>query len=569
MIFLTNFANNSSFDPTLLLSLLEMLGGLGAFLVAVKIMSDTMNQLTNVGLRKLFQRLDNNRFLGVGLGALTSAVLHSSAITTVMVVGFVNSGMMALTEAVTIIMGANIGTTFTALVAAFGASFDFMAYATVLTLVGMMVCSIAKKERARNVGYMIAGLGLIFVSLQFMQAAVAPIKESPAVREFIGGLSNPFLMVLIGIVFTFVLQSSTALTTILISMADVFCITIGGQLGITNAVLYVILGSNIGTCFTTIIASMGANTNAKRAAFLHLLFNLLGSVLYFVLLVCWQDFAVVTLDSWIPGKPGLQIAVFHTIFNTSCTLIFLPFCDLLVKIATLIIPADTTAKTREVLYIDDRFLPTPSIALYQAKKEARHIGDLVMETCDLALDAFLKTDVDAEAVVVENLSEIAELNQKVVKYLVNISANASTNMHSEGSISSMYYVLGDILRVGDLSTNICKYTRKVNNGEITFNYIVYTEIKEMYDKVREMYDIAMDCFLTKDDGKLSEVERAEDEIDRLRRQLVNKHIERLNKGECNPESNGVFVNLVGNIERMADHLTFIAESIHNRPGDNA
>ena len=220
---------------SVLISLVELLGGLGAFLIAVKIMSDTMNRLTNVGLRKLFQRLDNKRFLGVGLGALTSAVLHSSAITTVMVVGFVNSGVMALAEAVTIIMGANIGTTFTALVAALGTSFDFMAYATVLTLVGMMMCSIAKKDKWRNVGYMVAGLGLIFVSLQFMQAAVEPIKQSEEVRNFVASVTNPFLMLLVGMVLTFVLQSSTALTTILISMADVFCVSLGGNPSITNA----------------------------------------------------------------------------------------------------------------------------------------------------------------------------------------------------------------------------------------------------------------------------------------------------------------------------------------------
>lgn len=551
-----------------LISLVELLGGLGAFLIAVKIMSDTMNRLTNVGLRKLFQRLDNKRFLGVGLGALTSAVLHSSAITTVMVVGFVNSGVMALAEAVTIIMGANIGTTFTALVAALGTSFDFMAYATVLTLVGMMMCSIAKKDKWRNVGYMIAGLGLIFVSLQFMQAAVEPIKQSEEVRNFVASVTNPFLMLLVGMALTFVLQSSTALTTILISMADVFCVSLGGNPSITNAVLFIILGSNIGTCFTTIIASVGANTNAKRAAFLHLLFNVLGSVLFFILLALWPDFSTVTLGSWLPGKPALQIAVFHTIFNTSCTLIFLPFCNLLVKIAQLVVPDKTDSKARTTLYIDDRFLPTPSIALYQAKKEAKHIGDLVMETCDVAIEAFLKSDAEAEKTVTENLEQIAELNQKVVRYLVNISANTSTTMHSEGSISSMYYVLGDIMRIGDLSTNICKYTRKVADGQITFTYIVYGEVKEMYDKVRDMYDVAMDCFLTKDENKLADVERAEEEVDRTRKQLVAKHFERLNKGECNPESNGVFVNLVGNIERMADHLTFVAESINKRPGDD-
>ncbi len=546
-------------------ALIEMLGGLGAFLVAVKIMSDTMNQLTNVGLRKLFQRLDNNKFLGVGLGALTSAVLHSSAITTVMVVGFVNSGVMALAEATTIIMGANIGTTFTALVAAFGTSFNFMTYATLLCLVGMLVCSLSKSEKWRDIGYMLAGLGLIFVSLQFMQSAVKPIQESEQVRNFISGISNEFLMLAIGIVLTFVLQSSTALTTILISMASVFCVDVNGQLGITNSVLFIILGSNIGTCFTTIIASIGANTNAKRAGLIHLLFNMFGSVLYFIMLVIWRSFTQDTLDVWFPGKPSLQIAVFHTVFNTTCTILFLPFTNLFVKLTKFVLPDKPQDKAKSVLYIDDRFLPTPSIALFQAKKEACHIGDMVMETCDIAVDAFLDSDAEAEKKVVENLSEVAEINKKLVQYLVSISANTSTSTHSEGTISSMYYILGDLLRIGDLSTNVCKYTRKVAEGEVTFSHAVYDEIKQMYSKVREMYSIAMDCFIHKDVEKLAQVEKMEDETDQLRKQLVNSHIERLNKGECNPQSNGVFINLVGNIERMADHITFIAESITKHP----
>ncbi len=549
----------------LIKSLLEMLGGLGAFLVAVKIMSDTMNRLTNVGLKKLFQRLGKNKLLGVGLGSLTAAVLHSSAITTVMIVGFVNSGAMLLDQAASIIMGANIGTTFTALVAGLGSSFDFMSYATVLAFIGMFVCAISKTEKVKNIGYMTAGLGLLVISLQFMQSAIAPIQNSQQVRDVIAAADNPFLMLLVGIVLTALLQSSTAVTTILISMASVFCVEVNGMLTITNSVLFIILGTNIGTCLTAIMASIEANTNAKRAGVIHLLFNVIGSVVFFVLLLCWKDFATDTVGAWFIGKPSMQIAVFHLLFNTISTLMFLPFSSLLVKLAMLILPDKADEKAREVMYIDDRFLATPSIAVFQAKKEANHIGDLVMDTCDVAIKAFLDVDPSAEESITQSLSEITVLNQRLVQYLVSISANNSTTKHSEGTISALYYVMGDLMRVGDLSTNIAKYTRKVADGEIVFTPIVYTEVNNMYGKVRQMYALAMDCFITKDVTKLALVEQAEEEIDVMRKELVNRHIERLNKGECSPQSNSVFINLVGNIERMADHITFIAESITKHP----
>lgn len=546
-------------------SLLEMLGGLGAFLVAVKIMSDTMSRLTNVGLKKLFQRLGNNKLLGVGLGALTAAVLHSSAITTVMIVGFVNSGAMLLGQAATIIMGANIGTTLTAIMAGLGSSFDFMAYATALAFIGMLVSAAGKTERVKSIGYMTAGLGLLIVSLQFMQSAILPIQNSQQIRNIISAADNPFLMLLVGIVLTAILQSSTAVTTILISMASVFCVEVNGALSITNSVLYIILGTNIGTCVSAIMASLEASTNAKRASMIHLLFNVIGSVVFFVLLLLWRSFASDTVGTWFVGKPSMQIAVFHLMFNTVSTLLFLPFSSLLVKLAVLILPDKADEKAREVMYIDDRFLATPSIAVFQAKKEANHIGDLVMDTCDSAIKAFLEVDSSAEESITQNLAEITVLNQRLVQYLVSISANDSTTKHSEGTISALYYVMGDLMRVGDLSTNIAKYTRKVADGEIVFTPIVYTEVNNMYGKVRQMYSLAMECFIQKDVSKLAQVEQAEEEIDTMRKELVNRHIERLNKGECSPQSNSVFINLVGNIERMADHITFIAESITKHP----
>ncbi len=548
--------------------IIQLLAGLGAFLIGVKIMSDSMSKLANAGLRKMFSRIDNKKIVGVGIGAASTAIIQSSAVTTVMVIGFVNAGIMSLYQATTVIMGANIGTTVTAQLAALN-TFDFMQYVVVLAFLGFLVMSIAKTERWKTVGYMIAGLGLIFLALEFMSSAMKPFTDASTdmgkdVQTFLASISNPFLLVLIGILLTFILQSSSALTTIIIVMASGGLI-IGGTTasgGVSNGALFVILGSNIGTCFTTLMATANTSTNAKRSAIIHLLFNLFGSVIFFVLLICWQSFMEMTLNRWFKDA-GTQIAMFHTLFNTACTLIFLPFTKLFVKLATLILPDKKSDKTRAIMYIDDRFLATPAIAIAQATKEARHIGDMVMETCDIAVDALMKQNAEAEKTVAENLQEITEVNQKLIQYMVNISAH-STTVSDETALSALYYVLGDILRVGDLSHNITKYTRRLASGEAAFSAAVYPEIQGMYDKIKALYEESMNCFVNKDFSALEKVEEHENEIDALKKKLVKEHIARLNNGECSPSSNGIFINLVGNIERMADHLTYIAESITKR-----
>lgn len=554
----------TNLTETIVISVVKLLSGLGAFLIAVKIMSDTMNQLTGVGLKRMFQRMEKKKLFGVGVGIGTTALIQSSSVTTVMVIGLVNAGAMSLAQATSVIMGANIGTTVTAQLSALGTSFDFVLYITIITLIGFLWMSVAKTERWRNVSYMISGLGLIFLSLGFMTDSMAPLSKLPQVSEFLAQISNPLLLLMIGVVITVICQSSSAVTSILIAMIGAG-IYIGGK--DTNGVIFVILGSNIGTCFTALIATVGANTNAKRAAIIHLLFNLFGSLLFLILGITWKSFMADTFSKWFANSPTFQIAMFHTVFNTVCTAIFLPFTNVFVKLAKLLLPDKKQKKERKLKFIDDRFISTPSIAVQQAKNEARHIGDFIMETCDIAVQAFLQTDTDAEEKITKNLQEVALLNQKLVAYLVKISANSTTSTHSEATISNLYYVIGDLLRVGDLSTNIAKYTRHVKNGEVSFSQSVYPEIDSMYQKVREMYRLAIDTFVNKDFKSLPLVEKQEEEIDQIRKQLVNQHIERLNKGECNPASNGVFINLVGNIERMADHITFIAESITKHPDE--
>ncbi|MBQ2805095.1 MAG: Na/Pi cotransporter family protein [Clostridia bacterium] len=552
----------------IIFQVVQLLAGLGAFLIGVQIMSDSMTNLANVGMKKMFQRIGNNKFVGVGIGAASTAIIQSSSVTTVMVVGFVNAGVMTLQQATTIIMGANIGTTITAQIAALQ-SFDFMQYVIILTFVGFFAMSIAKSEKWKTFWNLIAGLGLIFLALEIMSMAVEPFKESDEIKQVLASINNPFLLLLAGVLLTCLLQSSSAVTTIVIVMASGGLI-IGGTVdgGVSNGALFVILGSNIGTCITAILAMTNANTNAKRSAIIHLLFNLLGSVIFFVFLMLWPTFMQNTLNKWFV-EAGTQIAMFHTFFNVTCTLLFLPFTHLFVKLATLILPdkkaKESATSVPTLKYVDDRFVATPSIAVHQAKKEVREMGDIIMQTCDEAVLGFVKTDTSKEAIVAQRLQDVSVLNQRLVQYLVSVSANVKTSTHSEGTISNLYYVMGDVLRVGDLSHNITKYTQKVANGEVTFSETVYVEVQKLYSKVRELYSVAMDCFLDKDFELLKVVESMEEEIDGIRRDLVNRHIERLNKGECNPASNGVFINLIGNLERMADHLTFIAESITKHP----
>jgi phosphate:Na+ symporter len=306
-------------------------------------------------------------------------------------------------------------------------------------------------------------------------------------------------------------------------------------------------------------------SNAKRAALIHLLFNLFGSLIYFVILMLWRSFMDTTLVRWFPGAYGTQLAMFHTFFNVTCTLIFLPFVNLFVKVSKILIPDKATDAKLEVMYIDNRFLATPSIAISQSKKEAKRIGDIAMKACETAIDGFLHADNSKEGDVAELLQQMAVLNKTLTKYMVSISSLAVSET-DEQKISGLYYVLGDLLRIGDLSHNITKYTAKVASGEVAFSEGALAEIKTMYDKIKVLYDECMQCYLTRDKAMYITAMKHEDEIDEIKRQLVRNHIDRLNRGECDPASSSVFVNLVGNIERMADHMTFIAErSIENNP----
>ena len=561
-------------------AIFELLAGLGAFLIGVKMLSDNMEKLATGKMRTLFHRASGKTELpeaatrkekvraklkewsanlaGVGIGTATTAVIQSSSLTTVMVVGLVNAGVMTLTQATTITMGANIGTTITAQIAALSA-FDFAVFAMGLTGIGILVAYATKKEKVQTVCYAVAGLGLVFVGLDVMDASMDFFQESQVIVDLFASITNPFLLFFLGIAITAIIQSSSALTVILIAMAESGILIGGGG----NAVLYVVLGTNIGTCVTALLSSIGTNINAKRAAVIHLLFNVIGSIIFFIIMVCWPEMNANTFEAWFPDNPGTQIAMFHTFFNVISTILFLPFTNGLVKLSEILVrprkKADESGENGVPSRLDKRLLPTPALAVDGATEEAAAALAKAVDSLKIAVDGFVTQDTAKTETVVKANEEVDECLGRIDSYLVQVSAYDST-LDTEKRIAALHSCLGDIHRVGELAQNVTKYTRRTEKDSLYFSPKVKDDINDMYALLEKMSAKAGEILTSGSTDGLAEIDAIENEIDARRKRLIKEHVQRLGSGECRPESSSVFVNLVCNLERVGDHLNYIAHS---------
>ena len=542
-------------------SVITILAGCGVFLLGFKLLSDNMEKLAGNGLKRLFNKTSDKKLVGVGLGAAATAVVQSSAITTVMVIGFVNTGIMSLKQAATIIMGANIGTTITAQIVAlqaFNLNVFFMAFA----FAGMAMNMFSKKDKVRLAGIALAGLGIVFVGLDVMSGAMEGEMIHAALETVLSKATNPVFLLFIGVAFTALIQSSSAVTTIIIAMAMQGLIVGGGG----NAVLYVILGSNIGSCVTALISSIGTSVNARRASIIHLLFNVIGTVIFMVVLLIFPQFQEKTFERWF-SSPETQIAMFHTFFNVLCTLMFLPFTNVLVKLAMLIVPetkteekAEETESGAKFVYMDKRFLNSPALAISQLKKETFRMADMAMASLATAFNGFIRRDVSTVENVAANTEKIADLSKSISDYLVKVSA-AGPSLEDEKKISALHNNVGDIVRISELADNLTKYTRKTINENLTFSPVVGTKLSEMYALLQEQYSLVKRIVLMKEYNIMNESDETEDRVDNMRRSLIADHIDRMQRGECNAENNPVFINLVSNLERVGDHLNYVAHSV--------
>ena len=539
-------------------AIIGLLAGLGILLVGFKMLSDNIEKLANSGLRRLFDKTSNNRFVGVGIGAAATALIQSSGATTIMVVGFVNAGVMSLMQAAAIIMGANIGTTITAQIVALN-SFNIAVYAMLLAFIGMFTTMIFKKEKIKTIGYATAGLGLVFVALEMMKNAMATDLMADTLQNLFSTISNPFLLLLLGIVFTAAMQSSSAVTSILITMVTAG-IAIGGGSAteLNNSALYIVLGSNIGSCVTALLSSVGASPNAKRASIIHLLFNTIGAIIVFIILICWPGFMENTFDRWFPGVPGTQLAMFHTFFNVVMTLLFLPFINLFVKAATFLVR--DKKKEQEEGFIDNRFLKTPAVAINQAAKETLRLGYLAMDNLNASIDCFISKKMDKASDVNNNNANIERLNQEILSYLIKVSSSGITG-NDEKLVSKLHHIVNDFYRLAEISDNMIKYTKHIANGEFDFSDKVYEQISELRVKLNKQFENVSQIYQDQTNELIGEVDSLENEIDNMRSNMINGHIERLERGECSPQSSGVYINLVSNLERAGDHLEYIAHNI--------
>ena len=485
--------------------------------------------------------------------------MQSSGATTVMVIGFVNAGMMSLYQATAVIMGANIGTTITTILIAVGVT-SVGKYFMIFSFVGIFLSMLLKNGKAKSWSLTLAGFGLVFFGLTIISACSNGFKDNETIKNLLcahikPSFLEPIVLMLIGALITAIMQSSTAVNAILLSLVSAG-IQIGGG---GNAILYIILGTNIGTCVTALISSIGATTNAKRSALIHFLFNFFGSVIFLVILMIWRGFMDEFWTLIIPTAE-MQLALFHLAFNSICTLIFLPMTKLIVKATEVIIKEKNTEEEIRITFMDERMLSTPTVAIAQLQKETVAMGDRCMNNLHAAFTAFVENDITPIDAIHAETDEISIVSKQITDYLVKVSGE-DVSVHDDQRISILYHALADLLRVSEISDNIAKYTRTSVEKNLVFSEQVVEELKKMYENLSEMYKIAAAIFETRNKDGFAALDKIENEVDRERKFLIDEHIARLNSGACSPKNSAVFINLVSNLERAGDHINFFAHTI--------
>lgn len=542
-------------------SIFTFIGGLGMFLYGMNLMADGLQKAAGNKMKQLLGYLTNNRFVAVLVGALVTAIIQSSSATTVMVVGFVNAGLVNLAQAVGVIMGANIGTTITSWLVSmneWSAALKPEFFAPLLIGIGAFTIMFAKKERKKEAAEILIGFGILFIGLSFMSNSIKPYTGAPIFSTAFRVLGkNPFLGILIGAVVTAVIQSSSASVGILQTLA------MNGVVN-WNSAIFITLGQNIGTCVTAIISSTGANKTAKRAAVIHFLFNTIGAAVFgivmFVIFQVNKTFAASSISS-------VQISIFHTIFNVCNTLLLFPFANLLVKLSGFVIDDSTPVEEKDEVelvlrHLDDRILETPSFAVENAVKEVIHMGEVAMESVKCSVKALLKNDKEAADEVLKHEQVIDKLDHVLTQYLIKIN-NLSLTEKQQEVINHMFYTVSDIERVGDHAENIAELAMKKIEHGLYFSDSAYAEMEEICTVSLESFENAMKARETENIEYVRKVVKLEDMVDTLEEELREKHIKRLSQNLCDSETGVIFIDTMVNIERISDHSLNIANYIRD------
>ncbi len=522
---------------------LPVLGGLGLFLYGMNLMGTGLQKAAGEKLKKLIEVLTNNRLMGVVVGTLVTMVIQSSSATTVMVIGFVNAGLMSLSQAAGVIMGANIGTTITAQLIAF----KLTDYAPLAVAIGVGIWIATSKKKAKNMAEILIGFGILFIGMDMMGSGLKPLADLPAFTNIMINLENPALAMLVGLGLTTIVQSSSASIGLLQALA-------GQGLLKINVAFPILFGDNIGTTTTAMISSVGANKTAKRAAIIHFLFNLVGTIIFMTVLKKPIQSLVVKIS---PNDVQRQIANAHTFFNLINVAIQLPFAGLLVKAAEAIVPGDDKLEGQEAKFLDFRIIETPPIALGQVRKEISRMGSYVEDNLGKARRAFVEGNYDEIEPALEQEQKINKLQKEITDYLVKLS-NAPLSDEEHKQVNVFFNNINDIERVGDHAENIVELAEERMNGNLQFTDDAIEELHEIFEKCQQGFNKAMEAFKTNGEALAKEVLVIEDEVDALETKNRTNHIERLNKGECSTGPGIIFLDAISNLERVSDHSSNIA-----------
>ena len=543
-------------------SLIWLLAGVGIFIVGMNFLSDALEKSAGTGMKRLLERISNNRFSGVGIGAGVTAIIQSSSATSVMVIGLVNAGVMTLMQATPIIMGANIGTTITGVLVALKNDYFNMAMC-LLAFAGVMM-GFAKKEKFKLAGSLFSGLGLIFVGLNIMSSEEAfgnPLVETMFTNIF-AVIDFPMLLIFVGVIFTALIQSSSAATGVVITMVGT------GVLPLDLA-LFIILGANIGTCVTALLASVGANANSKRVALIHFTFNVIGTALFTAIIWLFREPVINLLVSLFPGDDPMslqmRVSAFHVVFNVSTTLLLLPFVKQLVNYSCKVIKDKQEQKTAMTLkFVDERLLSAPHVAMMQVKKEIDYMLGLVEENIQFSFVAMDSGSAQHDEKIRKNEEIIDFTNSALTHFLIKLSVDMPES--DENIIGSYFHVLNDLERIGDHAENFHEIGIEMIGKKIAFSERAKGGITLMRDRVLEMFTIAKDAFENLNREDLPGLTVLEESVDGMKKELIASHFARLAEGNCSVDVSPYYSSVIVGLERVADHLVNVGYSIVNPTG---
>ena len=545
--------------------IMELVAGVGVYMIACSMISTNLEAVSSDRLKKLLSKVSKNKLVGVAIGALATIIIQSSGATTVMTIGFVNAGIISLSQAATLIFGGEIGTTITGQIVALGlfngGIIDITILFSAMAGIGVFINMFAKKDNTRYIGDIISGFGLLFIGLSMMSDSMNSFAMMPELKMFLSRIDNILILVIAGALITAAIHSSSAMTSIAITMVAARLISL--EQGI-----YITLGANIGTCFTGALAAMSSSANAKRTSLIQLIFNAGGVVLLLVSdvvikLVTNNTFSYgIMFERMFPDTPQIQLAMFHTFFNIASVLIVLPLSDQLVKLSQRLVADDKgSEETERFHFVDEHMLSTPSIAVSQVKKEIINMAKIANDNFNIAIDIITSQDYKYLENFRSNERELNFLNQNLVDFIVRLSGMSNISQKDYLYLSSTYRSISDFERIGDYSENIVEYAENLKQQKETFSKEALSEIEQIRGFINDLYKVTIEIYESGKRSGFKKANKIEENIDELSKQMSENHIQRLNKGICSALVGAQYLKLSSDVERIGDHLININD--HN------